>query len=496
MDNILSLKKIYKSFGEVKVLEGVDFSLEKGQVKGLLGANGAGKSTLIKIIGGVHRPTQGEMYIRGEAFAVKNENAAKELGISIIYQELSLIPTLSVIENIFLGREIKKGAFLDEVEMKKRYYDICEEFDFQIDGDKKVSDLSIAEQQMIEIMKAISCDTEIIIMDEPTTSLTNKEKEGLYRIIKKLKSMNKSIIYISHLLDEVLQLCDRASIMQNGFMVGDYDIGELDKKIITQLMTGEEGCEVIEKKAWSYADYKSPPRLVLENASSKQVQNINLSVFPGEVLGIAGLVGSKRTEIIKMIYGIDKMREGTIKINEKEVIVKTPKHAIKNRIGLIPEDRKNLGLVLGHEIYKNMTTVQINKYKKYGLLCKQQELEFSNNCVEKLGIKISELTQPVKELSGGNQQKVVVSKWLDNNLELIIYDEPTKGIDISAKEDIFATIEEFAKQGVGVIFISSDLEEVIRISDKILVVRNGKVVSELLNENLVVQDIMNKIFDV
>jgi len=498
MENILEMIEINKSFGPTKVLEGINFSLNKGEVRALLGANGAGKSTLIKIVGGVHTQTKGDMYLKGEKVSFKSAHESKLKGISIIYQELSLIPTLNVIDNIFLGREIiGKGPFLDKKAMKMEYKKICKEFEFDIEPDCIVSKLSLAKQQMVEIMKAISYNADIIIMDEPTTSLTNNEKEGLFKIVKKLKALNKSIIYISHILEEIFLICDRASIMRNGIMVGCYDVKDLTKLKITELMTGDLKNRVTEKKDYSFADYKTTPVLELRNVSrGNVVKDVSFKVHKGEVVGIAGLVGSKRTEIINMIYGVDKKDSGKMLMNGKEISIKSPKQAIANRIGFIPEDRKNLGLILGQEMYKNATAIQIDKFKTNGFLDKKKEKEFANLGVEKLGIKVSSLSQKTKELSGGNQQKVVVSKWLGQDMDLIIYDEPTKGIDISAKEDIFHTVEEFSRQGIGVIFISSDLEEVIRVSDSIIIVRDGKIIEQIENKEVKIQDIMNMIFNV
>jgi ribose transport system ATP-binding protein len=497
MNQILEMKHIYKDFGAVKVLNDIDFSLGKGEVRALLGANGAGKSTLIKILGGVHAPTKGEIYLRGDKIKFKDSYHSKQSGISVIYQELSLVPTLSVIDNIFLGREVVSGVFLKKEEMKKEYEDICRRFSFDIPANAIVSKLSIAKQQMVEIMKAVSCDTEIIIMDEPTTSLTNNEKASLFGIIAKLKAAGKSIIYISHILDEIFLNCDSASIMRNGIMVGSYDVKNLTKEKITQLMTGIDSSNIAGKKQTFHADYTSEPVLEVRNLGRGDViKDVSFKVHKGEVVGIAGLVGSKRTEIINLIYGVDHCDRGEVLRNGTVIKIRSPKQAIHHKIGFIPEDRKHLGLILGQEIYKNSTAVQIEKFKTSGFLNKGKEIEFAEFAVKKLGIKISNVKQKVKELSGGNQQKVVVSKWLNQDMDLIIYDEPTKGIDIAAKEDIFHTIEEFSGQGIGVIFISSDLEEVIRVADRVLVVRGGTIVSELNNDNLTVQEIMDKIFDV
>lgn len=498
MEYILEMRDIHKSFGPVKVLEGIDFSLIKGEARALLGANGAGKSTLIKIVGGVHSQSSGDVILKGKTVAFKNEHDSKSHGISIIYQELSLVPTLSVVQNMFLGRESAgAGGFLRKKEMYREYERICRDFAFDINPDTVVSRLSIANQQMVEIMKAVSCSADLVIMDEPTTSLTGNEKEGLFRIIGRLKEMGKSIIYITHILEEVFRVCDSASIMRNGIMVGSYDIRELTKASITQLMTGNEDSGIKDVKDYRYADYSSVPVLELKHVSrGSVVKDVSMKVHRGEVVGLAGLVGSKRTETINLVYGIDRKTGGEILINGREADIRSPQQAIAHKIGYIPEDRKNLGLILDQEIYKNAAAVQISKFRKNGFLDRQAQRSFAESGVKKLGIKISSVNQKVKELSGGNQQKVVVSKWLGQDMDLIIYDEPTKGIDIAAKEDIFRTIQDFSSQGIGVIFISSDLEEVIRVSDRIIVIRDGTAVCEMENENLTVQDIMNKIFDV
>ncbi|MCC0698866.1 sugar ABC transporter ATP-binding protein [Clostridioides sp. ZZV15-6383] len=498
MSKILEMQQIYKSFGKVDVLKGINFELEKGEVRALLGANGAGKSTLIKILGGVHSQTKGKVILNENEIMFKNPHHSKENGISIIYQELSLIPTLTVLENIFLGRETLKGiVFLNKKDMFEEYMKICEDFDFNIDPHTVVSNLSVANQQMVEIMKAVSCNSEIIIMDEPTTSLTNNEKDGLFKIINRLKSKGKTVVYISHILEEVLKICNSASIMKNGTMVGTYDVGDLTKLKITQLMTGNDNHKLIEKKDYTFAKYEESPVLEVKNISwSNKIKNVSFKVYRGEVVGLAGLVGSRRTEIINLIFGIDNKDSGDIFINGKKVDITSPKVAIKNKIGLIPEDRKNLGLILEQAIYTNSASVQIDKFKKFLFIDRKREIEFSQKGVKELGIKVSDVKQEVKALSGGNQQKVVVSKWLEKDLDLIIYDEPTKGIDIAAKEDIFNKIKEFSSKGIGVIFISSDLEEVIRVSDRILVIREGSIGDDLKNENIKVQDIMNSIFNV
>lgn len=498
MVTVLEMKGIHKSFGPVRVLEGVDFSLRRREVRALLGANGAGKSTLIKILGGVHAQSKGEILLKGERVSFKDSRASREMGISVIYQELSLVPTLTVLENIFLGRERANAAgFLKKADMRAEYERIRADFGFAIDGGRLVSSCSIAAQQMIEIMKAVSQNADIIIMDEPTTSLTDHEKESLFRIIARLKEMGKSVIYISHILEEIFRVADSASIMRSGALVGSYPTSALTKEKITALMTGKSGEGLGLKRQTSYADRDSPPALeVRDLCKGEVVKHVSFQVLRGEIVGFAGLVGAGRTEIVNLIFGVDRADSGELRIGGKPARVDSPAAAISHKIGLIPEDRKHLGLILEQEIYKNATSVQLGRFRTYGLLSKSKELDFAAQGVRRLGVKINALDRKVKELSGGNQQKIVVSKWLDQPLELIIYDEPTKGIDIAAKEDIFKTAEEFARQGVGVIFISSDLEEVLRVADRVVIVKDGKIAGERENRDLSVQDIMRIIFEV
>lgn len=497
MEDILILKDICKDFSGVSVLKDVNFSLKKGEVRALLGANGAGKSTLMKIIGGVYQATKGEIYLNNNKVKFKSPNDAKKKGISIIHQELSLIPTLTVVENMFLGREkTNKFKLLDKDTMLKEYRNITESFNFSMDPFIKVSKLSIANRQMIEIMKAISYNADIIIMDEPTTSLTDSEKINLFNIINKLKKSGKTIIYISHILEEIFKVTETTSIMRNGEMIGTYKTSELTKEKIAELMTGREQKRFSIKEE-SHAVYSEDAILEVKNLNKKNIlKNISFNLYKGEVLGLAGLVGSRRTELVNAIYGAEAIDSGEIYLKGRKIKINNPSQAIKNKIGLIPEDRKSLGLILNHSIYQNSTLVQLDKMKKSGFLNKRKEIEFTKNSINTLSIKADNIVNKVNKLSGGNQQKVVISRWLNKDLDILIYDEPTKGIDIGAKEDIFKVVKKFSKAGISIIFISSDLEEVLRVSDRILVMRNGEIVEELKNENIGVRDIMNSIFNV
>ncbi len=476
----------------MSVLNGIDFEVDEGEIRALLGANGAGKSTLMKILCGVYHATEGEIHVGGEKVEIKNPLQAAEKGIAIVHQELSMIPTLTILENFFLGKETHKNGILDKKQMRKEYFEVCEKLDFHIDPDIKTRDVSVARQQMVEIMKCIHANARIIVFDEPTTSLTDDEKKTLFQVILKLKEQKKTIIYISHILEEIFLLADTVSIMRNGDMVGTFPKEELTIPLISEHMSGKKYVEG--RRLTSYCRSGEKPVLEVEHLSAKNgTKDVSFTVKPGEVVGLAGLVGAGRSEIVRCIFGADRKSSGTIKVNGEEVKISHPKEAIKAGIGLIPEDRKREGVILKQEIYKNATLVQLNKMKKNGVLNTGVEKEYASGAVERLSIKISSLTAPVLKLSGGNQQKVVVSKWLDESMKVLIFDEPTKGIDVGAKEDIFKTVEEFAEKGVGILFISSDLNEVIRASDRILVIRGGEILKDMKNENVTQKDIMETI---
>lgn len=492
MSNILEMRQISKSFSGVEVLTNIDFNLEEGEIRALLGANGAGKSTLMKILCGVYTKTNGKIFIDQKEEDINTPKDAQRLGIGIVHQELSIIPTLTVLENFFLGREIRSHRLLDNKKMKKKFMEICDEFGFDIAPGIKAGELSIAKQQMIEIMKILSQDAKIIIMDEPTTSLTRDEKKQLFEIILDLKKKGKTIIYISHILEEIFYLADKATIMRGGEVVGTFNVDELDVAKISEHMSGKKYVSVNRRES-CVLEGEDPILKVEGLGRDKIVNEVSFEVLPGEVVGLAGLVGAGRTEIVRALYGADKKNKGKIFINGKEVKIHNPKEAIKSGIGLIPEDRKKEGLILKQEIYKNASLVQLKSFRKYKLLNEKTEKEYMKGAIKRLSILANDVKQPAYKLSGGNQQKVVVAKWLSDKFEVMIFDEPTKGIDIGAKEDIFKVVDDFAKNGKGVIFISSDIDEVLRVSDRILVIRNGEIIKEMKNQNIEQKDIMSTI---
>lgn len=490
MDKFFVMQDICKSFSGVEVLHHVDFSLEKGEVHALLGSNGAGKSTLIKIISGIHSSSSGSITLDGESIAFADPREAQQHGISLVPQEFCLVPTLTAMQNVFLGRESVKGGLLDEKTMRAEYEKICRDFGFDISADEQVENLTAAQMQMIEIMKALSVDARIIIMDEPTTSLTNNEKAKLFEIIERLRDDGTTIIYISHILSEVFRLCDRATILRNGEIVGTWKVSELDFGSVCRYMSGNE----VSIGARKQSRCRTSADSVLEVCGLSRkgtVDDVSFSVRPGEVVGLAGLVGSGRTELVRLIFGADRKSGGSIAIDGREVRIKHPSDAVKNGIGFVAEDRKHEGLVLNMPIYQNMTIAKLRELFGGRLLRRKTEIEYAENSKQELSIKLGSVIDPVETLSGGNQQKVVLAKWMLEKLRVLILDEPTKGIDISAKEDVFKAIDRLTEKGIGIIFISSDLEEVFRVSDKLLIIDNGRVVREMDNKNVGEADVLD-----
>ena len=489
----LSMTGIYKNFGPVRVLTDVNFSVGRGEVMALLGANGAGKSTLMKILGGIVSRSAGNIKLFGNDVNAVSPKDALEKGIGIIHQELSVIPQLTVLDNFFLGRERTRFGVLSRREMITYFEEICRDMCFEIPHHVKVKDLGIAERQMIEIMKTVSYKANIIVMDEPTSSLGDKEKRNLFEIIKKLKSDGKTIIYITHMLDEVFEVCDSATVMLDGRIVDTSPVSALTPHKIAEMMAGSA---LSEKQAerLSFARYNEQPVLsVRDLRRDNHFSPASFDLFAGEVFGIAGLVGAGRSELVRVLFGADKPSYGEIFIDGKASDIRCPADAVKYGIGLIPEDRKNQGLVLKHSISNNATLLSLDRLKHFGMLSGAKEKDYTLRAKEKLSIKLDSVFAQVKNLSGGNQQKVVVSKWLEKDLRVLIFDEPTKGIDINAKEDIFSSVFSFAEQGVAVIFISSDPDEVLRVSDRVAVMHAGKVKKILRNENLSVTDVMREI---
>ncbi|MGL6198082.1 MAG: sugar ABC transporter ATP-binding protein [Lachnospiraceae bacterium] len=479
-DYIVKMKGINKSFSGVQVLKNVNFRLKAGEVMALLGENGAGKSTLMKILSGVYTRDSGELKLFDGIYEDLDTQKAQELGIAIIHQELNMCRHLTIAENIFLGREIKKAGRLDNKTMEEKTKEILNSLNIEMDPRQIVGQLSVSKQQMVEIAKALSVNARVLIMDEPTSALTSKEIEELFRIIRGLKQKGCGIIYISHRLEELKLLADRATILRDGefIMEGqfcDYTMDELIGKMVGRNIT-EQFPRVECKRGRKIFEVK--------NLNAGQlVRNINLELYEGEIVGVAGLMGAGRTEMTRAIFGIDSKESGEIILDGKEVKIKKPLDAIKAGIVLAPEDRKKDGLCTKLSVRENLALPNLDKLTdKAGRVNKKKEKELVCTAIEKLNIKMASESTNAENLSGGNQQKVVIGKWLARKSQVVIFDEPTRGIDIGAKVEIYNMMNQLKQEGIGVLFVSSEMPEVIGISDRILVMSDGRITGEIPRE--------------
>lgn len=482
-EKILELKHITKKFSGVVALDDVSIDVEHGEVLTLVGENGAGKSTLIKVITGAHQATSGELWFHGEKIENNSPALAKKLGIGVIYQELNMMPQLSVAENIYYEKEIKKGIILQRKEMIQKSNEMIEELGAHIDAAKKVSELSIAEQQIIEIVKAVSEDIKLLIMDEPTAPLTSSEIEKMFEIIEKLQKKGVAIMYISHRLEEVFRISKRTVVLRDGKHVITVPTSDIDQKTLIRYMVGRELGQDYPLRT---TDIKEP-LLMIEKFNNKYLKNCSLKLRRGEILGLAGLVGAGRTELVRAIFGADVLYSGELYLDGKKIHIKSPKEAIRHGIGLITEDRKNQGLLLNQNIAYNVSYANLPSISMHGIINRKKESESTNRYVKAMNIKIHSLNQLVKTLSGGNQQKVVLGKWLATNSEILIFDEPTRGIDVGAKSEIYHLMRQLIEEGKSIIMISSEMPELIGMSDRILVMHEGRITGELDRE-LVTQE--------
>lgn len=476
-EQILKLEKITKVFPGVKALDGVTFELEKGEVHVLLGENGAGKSTLMKVLAGVHQQDGGRILYKGEEVKFTNPKQAQEKHIAIIYQEFNLMPNLTVGQNIYLGREPrKKNGLIDE---KKMYADAQKMLDFlqsDIDVHEMVENLGVAKQQLVEVAKALSIDAEILIMDEPTASLSDPEIEQLFKTIKRLQEQQVSIIYISHRLQELKVVGNRITVIRDGKSIGTRGIHECTMDELIAMMVGRE---VRNDRIRTENTAREEEAVRVEHISNKKLRDVSMYVRKGEIVGIAGLVGSGRTELANAIYGIDAKRSGTVTMFGRELKKPSPGLNIKNHMGFIPESRKEDGLALSMPIRSNVTCASLKKLFPSGWINSKKEKEVSSRFCKDLRLNTENMEMLAQNLSGGNQQKVVLAKWMCTDSDFLIFDEPTRGIDVGAKEEIHNLINELARQGVGIIMISSDLPEILTLSDRIYVMREGRIVTEL-----------------
>ena len=473
---LLEMRNISKSFPGVQALNKVNFRLNHGEVHALVGENGAGKSTLMKILSGAYQADSGEILIAGKAVRIKNPRQAQDYGISTIYQEFNLIPQLSVAANVFLGREPSGLAgYLDHTKIYQETRRILDELHLKVDLQARVRTLSVAEQQMVEVAKAILFQTRILIMDEPTSALTSQEIETLFKTIKKIKEGGVGIIYISHHLEEIFQICDRVTVLRDGQWIGSYPVLDIDKRKLIELMANRDLKEY-------YPRLRSEPGKEILRVSGlergEDLKNINFILRRGEILGIAGLLGSGRTELARAIFGIDRIDQGEILFKGQAVTINSPRRAIRTGIGFLTEDRKQLGLVLQLSVKDNIGLPNLDHFSRWGILKKKEQLQISNKLINDLRIKATNCLQKVIYLSGGNQQKVVLSKWLARELDLLIFDEPTRGIDVASKVEIYHLMNQLTARGVGIIMISSELPEILGMSDRIIVMYDGSITAE------------------
>ncbi len=477
---VLEMRHIGKVFPGVVALDDVDFELRRGEVHILLGENGAGKSTLMKILSGAYQKSSGQIVLDGAEIEIKNPKHAQTLGISTIYQEFNLIPHLSIGENIFLGREpARLPGLIDQRGIFEAATQALGHLGLSLNPRSLVKELRVAEQQMVEVAKALSLDARILIMDEPTAALTEHEIRELFATIRSLKAKGVSIIYISHRMEELFEIGDRVTVLRDGRTVGTYDVQGMSKSELIRLMVNRELTELFPKEVATRGDEV----LRVEGLNTAGgLKDINFSLHKGEVLGIAGLMGAGRTELARAIFGLDKIESGTIYINGASKRIGSPRSAISSRLGFLTEDRKSQGLVLPLSVKENLCLSSVDKFSNWGIMNAAEEDQAANRYVKELRIRTPSLDQKVVFLSGGNQQKVVLSKWLCSEAEVFIFDEPTRGIDVGAKTEIYQLMNRLTASGVAIIMISSELLEVLGMSDRILVMRGGRISGEFSAE--------------
>ena len=471
---LLEMQEIKKAFGGVKALDGVSLNLEEGETLALLGENGSGKSTLMTILSGIYRMDSGKILLDGQEAHIREPLDAKRLGIGIVHQEISLVDELSIVDNIFLGSELCRGGFMNSREMLEKAQRTLDEFHMHLPATTEVSKLSVAQKQMVEIAKASFFNARILILDEPTAALTDEEVEVLFQQMRRLKQKKVSIIFISHRLGEVMSICDRITILRDGKYIGTEQIREVTQEKIIYMMVGRD---------LKGLDYTPPtggePILEARHLCNEYLKDVSFELRRGEILGIAGLVGPRRTELARAIFGIDKLRSGELFLRGKPVKIHSPRAAIALGMGMVPEDRKGTGLIMEQTISFNVTLLVLKKFIRGIYVNKRKEEAIADQYANVLSIKMSGTGQPCENLSGGNQQKVVVGKWLAKDADILIFDEPTRGIDVGTKEEIYMLIRRLADQGVSIIMISSEMREIVDLSSRVLVMHEGRLVGTL-----------------
>lgn len=484
---LLKMKNIHKRFPGVYALKNVDYELRSGEVHALLGENGAGKSTLIKVLGGIYIADEGEIFIEGKKVELKGVKDAQKNGISIIHQELVLVPHMTVAENIFLGREAGSGILADRAKMTKDAQALLDAYDMKIDARALVKDLTIAQQQMVEIVKAISYNSKILVMDEPTSSISDKEVAGLFDIMRTLTAKGVGIVYISHKMSELEEICDRVTVMRDGEYVGTRVVKETTKDDLIAMMVGRELTNYYTR------DYGTPGEELLrcEHISDgNMVKDVSFNIHSGEIVGFAGLVGAGRSETMKAIFGLTPGYKGEIYIRGKKTEIHSPVEAMKHGIALVPEDRKKEGLYKVQSVRFNSTIEVLGQFIKGVFVDNKKEREITQKYIDMMSTKTPTQEQVIGNLSGGNQQKVIIGRWLATAPDILILDEPTRGVDVGAKAEIYQIMDELTKQGKSIIIISTDLPELIGVSDRVIVMREGRTVFEISKEEMCQETIL------
>jgi ribose transport system ATP-binding protein len=473
---LLEMRGVSKTFPGVKALQNVDLSLGRGEVLALLGENGAGKSTLMKVLGGAHKPDAGKILIDGKALEIHSPHDSQSAGIAIIYQEFNLVPGLTAADNIFLGQEKTRAGFIQRGEERRKATELFRRLEIDIDPSALCRDLTVAQQQIVEIAKALSLDARILVMDEPSAALTTREVERLYAVIRELKAQGIGVVYISHRLDEIFEVCDRISVLRDGQNVGEKPVSGVTRRSLIEMMVGRE----LKDEFPARESHIGEAKLEVSGLNrGRAVRDVSFNVRAGEILGMTGLVGAGRTETVRLIFGADKRDSGTVVLDGRQLDIKSPSDSIRAKIGLLTEDRKLQGLVLPHSVRDNFALPNLDWLSSFGFVKRKEEREAFGGYVESLQIKVPHQEQAAKNLSGGNQQKVVLAKWLARNCEVLIFDEPTRGIDVGAKFEIYCLMNELAAKGKSIIMISSELPEILGMSDRVLVMHEGRITGEI-----------------
>ncbi|MBO4375882.1 MAG: sugar ABC transporter ATP-binding protein [Lachnospiraceae bacterium] len=487
---ILEMKQIDKSFPGVHALNKVDFNVKRGEVHALMGENGAGKSTLMKVLTGIYTKDSGSIIYEGKEVEFHGAREAQDAGVVIVHQELNMVGHLTVAQNIFIGREFKKGIRIDDKKMNEEAAKLFARLNIEIDPTATMSELTVGKQQMCEIAKAISHDAKVIVFDEPSAALTESEIQDLFKIIRDLRDQQLAIVYISHRMDEIKVITDRVTVMRDGCYVGTLVTKDCTKDDIVNMMVGRVIYE--EPKTKSMVEENAPVVLKVEHLNAgKMVQDVSFELHKGEILGFSGLMGAGRTETARAIFGADPKESGDIYVNGKLVNIQSPEDAVKVGIGYLSEDRKRYGIVVQKTVAENTTMANLSNFMKGLFIDKRKEKKEALKFVDSLATKTPSVDQLVVNLSGGNQQKVVIAKWLCKNCDILIFDEPTRGIDVGAKNEIYKLMNKLASEGKSIIMISSEMTEILRMSDRIVVMCEGKKTGELKIEDTTQEKIMN-----